>query len=274
MMPDFDSYAPFSMAPLPMGPQVNAGGFGWMPSLPPLPPRYQGEWRNPAARPSDAMAPVSESLGPLGPLGFGAGRVAGPAGGLLARYVPWGAAGALAGAPVGALDYAQSGGSPVEGAFVGGGLGAAAGVGGRAAYGTLRGRPPTGGMPAPQNTWMEDVEAAMNASRPASQAASEARMAAQAAPARQPLAERLGDLAGQRTVYDVLREHVAKADELAGPMAQTGAPATRMVRGERLTMDPATGRWRDAGGKFREQPDSAVMGEGFSLDKLLAARRR
>ena len=40
----YDSYQPFGFAPLP---QVGVGGFGWLPTMPPMPPR--AELRNPAA---------------------------------------------------------------------------------------------------------------------------------------------------------------------------------------------------------------------------------
>jgi hypothetical protein len=80
-MPD-DFWPPFSLAPLPLPtrPQVGAGPFG-LPYMPPLPPRYQGEWRNPAPRPEDPfVTPVAAGVGPLLPQG----RAATAAGGLAA----------------------------------------------------------------------------------------------------------------------------------------------------------------------------------------------
>jgi hypothetical protein len=310
-MPDQFDYLPqpFGMpGPLPTLPQVNAGPYG-LPFMPAMPPR--AELRNLAPRPGDAMAPVSQQLADVmvGPAaaGYGGGRMMGTGyeagsvpeaaagagmamlGGLGYRgqpkwvremeradrfspdkshagMAPWfgAGAGAAGGAYLGheLVDQPSEHGGTGYGAALGGVLGAGFGTAGLLRY----------------IKQLDEMERAAVAARPPTGGTGAAPQVVQAAP-RPRLAERLGNLASQRTNYDVLREHMMKVGDAASPLGPpaTAGQATRTVRGEKVTTD-AAGRWRTQGGRFHEGPDSARMSEGFpdswTADLERAARRR
>jgi hypothetical protein len=172
-----------------------------------------------------------------------------------AGMAPWAgaAAGAGGGAYLGNELVGDRGALP--GAALGGVLGGGFGVAGLMRY--IR--------------QIDEMERAAVAARPATGGG------AVPVPVRPPLAQRLRELEPLRQVDDAVRAARTPADDLAGPLPNSGGPATRMQGGRRITQDSA-GRWRDGAGRHVEQPGSGPLTEGFgdtwTADLERAVRRR